>query len=29
MRSEGEWKVKHIPRNQNLVANRLAKLSLS
>ncbi|MBA0805312.1 hypothetical protein Gohar_004836, partial [Gossypium harknessii] len=29
MRLKGEWKVKHISRNQNLVANRLAKLSLS
>ncbi|MBA0821951.1 hypothetical protein Goarm_018774 [Gossypium armourianum] len=29
MQSEGEWKIKHILRNQNLVANRLAKLSLS
>ncbi|MBA0872893.1 hypothetical protein Goshw_022800, partial [Gossypium schwendimanii] len=27
--SEGEWRIKHIPRNQNLVADRLAKLSLS
>ncbi|MBA0671525.1 hypothetical protein Goklo_028954, partial [Gossypium klotzschianum] len=26
---EGEWRIKHIPRNQNLVADRLAKLSLS
>ncbi|KAH1121763.1 hypothetical protein J1N35_004923 [Gossypium stocksii] len=29
MQSEGEWKIKHIPRSQNLVADRLAKLSLS
>ncbi|MBA0758007.1 hypothetical protein Gotri_021044 [Gossypium trilobum] len=29
MQSEREWKIKHILRNQNLVANRLAKLSLS
>ncbi|KAK5836136.1 hypothetical protein PVK06_011891 [Gossypium arboreum] len=29
MQPEGEWKIKHIPRNQNLVADHLAKLSLS
>ncbi|MBA0560243.1 hypothetical protein Golob_017154 [Gossypium lobatum] len=29
MRAEGMWKVKHIPRNHNLVVDRLAKLSLS
>ncbi|MBA0757404.1 hypothetical protein Gotri_020505 [Gossypium trilobum] len=29
LHSEGEWRIKHIPRNQNLVADRLAKLSLS
>ncbi|MBA0635447.1 hypothetical protein Godav_029182, partial [Gossypium davidsonii] len=29
MHSEREWRIKHIPRNQNLVADRLAKLSLS
>ncbi|MBA0669491.1 hypothetical protein Goklo_000017 [Gossypium klotzschianum] len=29
MRAEGTWKVKHIPRNRNLVVDRLAKLSLS
>ncbi|MFQ6660528.1 hypothetical protein Gotur_029014 [Gossypium turneri] len=29
LQSEGEWRIKHIPRNQNLVADRLAKLSLS
>ncbi|KAG8490243.1 hypothetical protein CXB51_015601 [Gossypium anomalum] len=29
MREEGMWKIKHIPRNQNLVADRVAKLSLS
>ncbi|MFQ6645761.1 hypothetical protein Gotur_019180, partial [Gossypium turneri] len=27
--SEGEWKIKHIPRNLNLVTNHLAKISLS
>ncbi|KAH1047068.1 hypothetical protein J1N35_037852 [Gossypium stocksii] len=26
---EGEWKIKHIPRSRNLVANHLAKMSLS
>ncbi|MBA0629490.1 hypothetical protein Godav_024039 [Gossypium davidsonii] len=29
LQSEEEWKIKHIPRNQNLVVDRLAKLSLS
>ncbi|MBA0638665.1 hypothetical protein Godav_021800 [Gossypium davidsonii] len=29
LHSEGEWMIKHIPRNQNFVADRLAKLSLS
>ncbi|KAK5831231.1 hypothetical protein PVK06_015026 [Gossypium arboreum] len=29
MREEGIWEIKHIPRIQNLVADRLAKLSLS
>ncbi|KAH1045831.1 hypothetical protein J1N35_036615 [Gossypium stocksii] len=29
MKVEGNWKVKHILRSQNLVAGRLAKLSLS
>ncbi|MBA0684344.1 hypothetical protein Goari_025936 [Gossypium aridum] len=29
MRAEGMWKIKHIPRNQNLVAARLAKLSMN
>ncbi|MBA0752798.1 hypothetical protein Gogos_001601, partial [Gossypium gossypioides] len=29
MMAEGMWNIKHIPRNQNLVADRLAKLSLS
>ncbi|MFQ6659665.1 hypothetical protein Gotur_028469 [Gossypium turneri] len=29
LHSEGEWRIKHIPRHQNLVADRLAKLSLS
>ncbi|MBA0780645.1 hypothetical protein Gotri_004723, partial [Gossypium trilobum] len=29
LQSEGEWRIKHIPRNQNLVADRLAKLNLS
>ncbi|MBA0755514.1 hypothetical protein Gogos_005601, partial [Gossypium gossypioides] len=24
MRAEGMWKIKHIPRNRNLVADRLA-----
>ncbi|KAH1067718.1 hypothetical protein J1N35_032705 [Gossypium stocksii] len=27
MRAEGKWKIKHIPRNRNLVANHLAKLA--
>ncbi|MBA0702429.1 hypothetical protein Goari_022817 [Gossypium aridum] len=29
MRAEGMWKIQHIPRNRNLVADRLAKLSLN
>ncbi|KAH1097270.1 hypothetical protein J1N35_014191 [Gossypium stocksii] len=29
LQSEGEWRVKHIPRNHNLVTDHLAKLSLS
>ncbi|MBA0574654.1 hypothetical protein Golob_001842, partial [Gossypium lobatum] len=29
IRAEGMWKIKHIPRNRNLVVDRLAKLSLS
>ncbi|MBA0653867.1 hypothetical protein Goklo_020977 [Gossypium klotzschianum] len=29
LHSEGEWRIKHIRRNHNLVADRLAKLSLS
>ncbi|KAK5835835.1 hypothetical protein PVK06_011547 [Gossypium arboreum] len=29
MQSEGEWKIEHIPRNLNLVADSLAKLSLN
>ncbi|MBA0820090.1 hypothetical protein Gohar_027871, partial [Gossypium harknessii] len=29
MRAEGMWTIKHIPRNQNLVADRLAKLSMN
>ncbi|MFQ6633562.1 hypothetical protein Gotur_011658, partial [Gossypium turneri] len=29
MGAEGTWKVKHIPRNRNLVVDRLAKLNLS
>ncbi|PPS13942.1 hypothetical protein GOBAR_AA06637 [Gossypium barbadense] len=29
MRAEGQWKINHISRNRNLVADRLAKLSLS
>ncbi|KAH1130713.1 hypothetical protein J1N35_002091 [Gossypium stocksii] len=29
MQSEGEWKIKHIPRNLNLAEGRLAKISLS
>ncbi|XP_012487975.1 uncharacterized protein LOC105801186 [Gossypium raimondii] len=29
LHSEGEWRINHIPRNHNLVADRLAKLSLS
>ncbi|KAA3486878.1 LINE-1 reverse transcriptase isogeny [Gossypium australe] len=29
IQSEGEWKIKHVPRNMNMVADRLAKLSLS
>ncbi|KAH1097100.1 hypothetical protein J1N35_014021 [Gossypium stocksii] len=29
MKAEGSWRIKHIPRCQNLVANCLAKLSLS
>ncbi|MBA0793983.1 hypothetical protein Gohar_018354, partial [Gossypium harknessii] len=29
LQSERGWMIKHIPRNQNLVADRLAKLSFS
>ncbi|MBA0668038.1 hypothetical protein Goklo_001016 [Gossypium klotzschianum] len=29
MKSEGQWKINHIPREQNSVADRLAKLSLN
>ncbi|KAK5839204.1 hypothetical protein PVK06_007976 [Gossypium arboreum] len=29
MRAEGVWKIIHIPRTQNLVADHLAKLSLN
>lgn len=29
MRVEGQWKVKHIPRSRNLVADRLAKFGLN
>ncbi|KAH1056968.1 hypothetical protein J1N35_035033 [Gossypium stocksii] len=29
MKAGGFWKIKHIPRSQNLVADRLAKLSLN
>ncbi|KAK5802495.1 hypothetical protein PVK06_030092 [Gossypium arboreum] len=29
MKAEGTWKIKHISKTQNLVADRLAKLSLS
>ncbi|KAH1074553.1 hypothetical protein J1N35_026881 [Gossypium stocksii] len=29
LRSEGEWKIKHIPLDQNLVADRLAKFGLN
>ncbi|KAH1064184.1 hypothetical protein J1N35_029171 [Gossypium stocksii] len=29
MKIEGKWKIKHIPRSQNLAADLLAKLSLS
>ncbi|KAH1129460.1 hypothetical protein J1N35_000838 [Gossypium stocksii] len=29
MKAEGIWRIKHIPRSQNLVADCLAKLSLS
>ncbi|KAK5845713.1 hypothetical protein PVK06_001923 [Gossypium arboreum] len=29
MKTEGNWKIRHIPRSQNLVADRLAKFSLS
>ncbi|MBA0788140.1 hypothetical protein Gotri_000191 [Gossypium trilobum] len=29
IKSEGQWKINHIPREQNLVADRLAKLSLN
>ncbi|KAH1047396.1 hypothetical protein J1N35_038180 [Gossypium stocksii] len=29
LQSEGEWRIKHISRDQNSVADRLAKLSLS
>ncbi|MBA0726178.1 hypothetical protein Golax_002025 [Gossypium laxum] len=29
LHSKGEWRIKHIPRNQNLIEDRLAKLSLS
>ncbi|MBA0756623.1 hypothetical protein Gogos_005436, partial [Gossypium gossypioides] len=29
LQSKGEWRIKHILRNQNLVTDRLAKLSLS
>ncbi|MBA0664277.1 hypothetical protein Goklo_004315 [Gossypium klotzschianum] len=29
MRAELKWRIKHIPRNRNLVADCLAKLSLS
>ncbi|KAA3472323.1 reverse transcriptase [Gossypium australe] len=29
MKSEGQWRILHVPREQNLVADRLAKLSLN
>ncbi|KAA3484878.1 putative LRR receptor-like serine/threonine-protein kinase [Gossypium australe] len=29
MRLEGQWRILHIPREHNLVADRLAKLSLN
>ncbi|KAH1047516.1 hypothetical protein J1N35_038300 [Gossypium stocksii] len=29
LRSEGQWNVKHVPRECNLIADQLAKISLS